>query len=116
MWTLSQRYVLIGVILVASAYLGWVFFRHRAFIDRPQPMVGDRAAELVSKLDLNIAKWEELAILPGMGEKKAHAIVEYREQFVAQHPGQRAFNAASDLKRISGFGQSTVNNLEPYLS
>src|SRR6478672_3809797 len=114
MWTASQRYVLIGVILVAAAYLGWVSFRHRALIPRPQPAVGERAAELANKLDLNKAKREELAILPGMGEKKAQAIVDYREAFVSQHPGERAFNSASDLKQIKGFGQSTVKNLEPY--
>jgi competence ComEA-like helix-hairpin-helix protein len=115
MWTPSQRYVLMGLIVIAAAYLGWISFRHRAFIPRPQPAVGDRASELANKLDLNTAKWEELAILPGMGENKARAIVDYRADFMAHHGGERAFESVADLKRIKGFGKSTVSNLEPYL-
>ena len=59
--------------------------------------------------------WQTMAALPMIGEKRARLIVEYREQFQALHPGQRAFNSAQDLLRIRGIGPAMMSQLQPYL-
>ncbi len=46
-------------------------------------------------IDVNSAPAAELACLPGIGEKKARAIIEYREQ-------NGPFSAAEDLAQVDG--------------
>ncbi len=42
--------------------------------------------------------------VPGVGQAKANAIVEYRNQ-------QGAFQEIDDLKKVKGFGSKTFDNL-----
>ncbi|HEX4052801.1 MAG TPA: helix-hairpin-helix domain-containing protein [Tepidisphaeraceae bacterium] len=81
----------------------------------PQPAEGPRASELADRVDPNVASEAELAAIPGLGEKRAEAIVEFRRRFASRHPGRRAFDAASDLEEISGIGAATAEMMEPYL-
>jgi competence ComEA-like helix-hairpin-helix protein len=55
-------------------------------------------------LDLNAATAEELAGLPGIGEKTARAIVEERE-------ANGAFASPDDLARVKGVGPKTIERL-----
>ena len=48
-------------------------------ISDPQPSEGPRAAELQSRIDPNAADWKTLAAIPNLGEKRAKAIVAYRD-------------------------------------
>jgi len=50
-------------------------------------------------INVNDASVAELMLLPGIGEKKAPAIVEYRKQ----HAGFQ-FRSLDDLQRVSGIG------------
>ena len=47
----------------------------------PQPAEGPRASELADRVDPNVASEAELAAIPGLGEKRAEAIVEFRRRF-----------------------------------
>lgn len=60
-------------------------------------------------VDLNTATLSELKSLPGIGETKAQAILDYR----AQHG---AFRYIEDITRVSGIGQSTFENLKDYIT
>ncbi len=53
------------------------------------------------KIDLNMAEWYELIILPGIGEKKARAIVEYRKKI-------GTFKTIEHLCEVNGIGIETV--------
>ena len=53
------------------------------------------------KLDLNSATAEELQKLPGIGEKLARAIVDFREQ-------NGPFQTVEDLLRIPGIGEKRL--------
>ena len=59
-------------------------------------------------IDINKASAEELASLPGIGESKAKAIVEYR----AADP----FHSVEDLKKVKGIGDKTFEALRPSLT
>jgi competence protein ComEA len=70
---------------------------------------------LYNRIDPNTASWERLAVLPGIGEKRAKTIIAYRNQVQATHPDRPAFGSAEDLAQVKGIGPATVENLRPYL-
>ncbi len=65
------------------------------------------SAEVAHRVDINTASAEELATLPGIGDSKAKAIVEYR----AADP----FHTIEDLKKVKGIGDKTFESLRPNL-
>ena len=83
------------------------------FISDPQPDVPDRAAEPADRIDPNTAEWQDLAAIPDLGEKRAKAIVEFRDaRRATRNP---VFTSADDLLAIRGIGVATVTKLKPYL-
>lgn len=114
-WTPAQRRALI--FLVAALFL-WLCFRvvmNRQYVPDPQPTEGLRARELASRIDPNSADWQTLAAIPTLGEKRAKAIVAYREHVLAQDEHRMAFSTPADLLHVRGIGQATMENLRPYL-
>ena len=68
----------------------------------------DPAAAVSGVVNITTASAEELERLPGIGEKKAQAIVDHRKG----HPLRKL----EDLARVKGIGRKTVARLRPYLS
>lgn len=60
-------------------------------------------------VDLNSATLAELTTLPGIGEAKAQAILDYRSD-------HGPFRAVTDLLKVSGIGQSTFTALKDYIT
>jgi comEA protein len=60
------------------------------------------------KIDLNTAGAEEFEILPGIGPKKAEAIVEYRKR-------NGCFRSLSQLIEVKGIGEKTLERITPYV-
>ncbi len=72
----------------------------------PETEVVDSDPESIKlKIDLNRAEWYELIILPGIGEKKAKAIVEYRKR-------AGGFKTIEQLCEVNGIGVKTVKRFE----
>jgi competence ComEA-like helix-hairpin-helix protein len=72
----------------------------------PKTEVVDTDPESIRlKIDLNRAEWYELIILPGIGEKKARAIVEYRKT-------SGRFKTIEQLCGVNGIGVKTVKRFE----
>jgi competence ComEA-like helix-hairpin-helix protein len=57
-------------------------------------------------LDLNSAPVEDLTELPGVGEKLAQRLVEYRRS----HGG---FQSVEDLRKVQGIGEKRMERLRP---
>jgi competence protein ComEA len=68
----------------------------------------ETAAPSAGVVNITSASAEELERLPGIGEKKASAIVEHRRT----HPLRRL----EDLTKVKGIGRKTVARLRPYLT
>lgn len=60
-------------------------------------------------VDLNTATLSDLLTLPGIGETRAQAILDYRE-------ANGAFRWSEDLMDVPGIGQSVFEDLEPYVT
>jgi competence ComEA-like helix-hairpin-helix protein len=72
----------------------------------PETEVVDTDPESIKlKIDLNRAEWYEFIILPGIGEKKARAIVEYRNE-------AGRFKTIEQLSEVSGIGAKTVKKIK----
>ena len=57
------------------------------------------------KVSLNTATLDELMTLPGIGESKAQAIIEYREEV-------GAFQNIEELKEVSGIGDAIFDQIK----
>ena len=60
-------------------------------------------------ISINTASVEELQKLSGVGESKAQAIVEYREQ-------NGNFNSIDDIKNVSGIGDALFEKIKDYIT
>jgi comEA protein len=61
------------------------------------------------RLDLNEATAGELMALPGIGEKRAQAIIAWRDS-------NGPFGCIDDLDDVHGIGPATVDRLRPFVS
>lgn len=72
----------------------------------PETAVVDIGPESIKlMIDLNRAEWYELIILPGIGEKKARTIVEYRKE-------TGSFKNIEQLCEVNGIGAETVKRIK----
>ena len=115
-WSARHRRALILLMMVFVVVCAVRCTTYRATIDDPQPQVPARAADLGDRLDPNTATWQELAAISGLGEKRARAIVAYRERWQHDHPSTPAFSGPQDLRNIKGIGPATVSNMSPFLT
>lgn len=70
---------------------------------------GKVSAQENGKISLNKATKEELMSLPGIGETKALAIIEYRNRY-------NGFVSIEEITQVKGIGESTFNKIKAYLS
>jgi competence protein ComEA len=59
-------------------------------------------------INLNSAKFEELVNLPGIGEKTAQKIIEYREQ-------HKRFKNINELLNVKGIGEAKLAKIKKYI-
>jgi competence protein ComEA len=75
-------------------------------VEDTQATMQEVAAE---KIDINKATIEQLAMIKGIGEKKALAIIEYREM-------NGAFANIAELVKVKGIGESTLKKIQPFVT
>lgn len=109
--TLSRydQVTLAGLLLLASlAVIGWSGWQMATLRTRLIEIDQARRTPLRFVVDLNRAPATELANLPGVGQKLAEAIVDYREE-------HGAFAAADDLLNVGGIGEAKLKAILPFL-
>ena len=116
-WTEPQRQVLLVLLTIFLLALGTRYACDTLYISDPQPDVPPRYHELADRVDPNTADWQTLAALPGVGERRARDIVEYRQRKrdQARNPELVVFDAEGDLLFVRGIGVATIEGLKPYL-
>ena len=68
-----------------------------------------KVATATSQINVNTASIEQLMALPGIGESKAQAIVEYRES-------QGPFKAIDELVNVKGIGKKMMAKIADSIS
>lgn len=61
------------------------------------------------KVNINTASVQQLTVLPGVGEKLAARIVEYRQK-------SGGFKAVQELMNVKGVGEKSFAKLQPFLT
>lgn len=69
---------------------------------------GTTTQEIAAKIDINTADAPTLITLPGIGEKTAAAIIDYRKT-------QGNFKSVDDLIEVKGIGEKKLAKIRPYL-
>lgn len=67
-----------------------------------------RPAPAPAAVNVNTATAEELTALPGIGEKRAQAILEIRKE-------KGGFKSVDELTEVKGIGPANLEKLRPYL-
>jgi competence protein ComEA len=74
----------------------------------PNDAKSPAAASAPSPVNVNTATVDELTALPGIGEKRAQAILEARKQ-------KGGFKSVEELTEVKGIGPANLEKLRPYL-
>lgn len=90
------------LVIVGSMAYQWWMGSAPVEIDQSQPQ------QIDYRVDLNDAQWPELTTLPGIGEKLARRIVEFRD---AHGP----FEDFESLLHVSGIGPKKLEGIRPHL-
>ena len=69
---------------------------------------GVNQVEISGMVNINTAPEAKLRMLPGIGQKKARAIIAHRTQ--------KPFMQITDLMQIKGFNQKLFNRIKPFIS
>jgi hypothetical protein len=114
-WTSPQRRALIVLLVGLLLFISVRYACNPVYVSDPQPPWPSRAHELADRVDPNVADWQTLAALPVIGEKRAKAIVAYRDRFRERNPDRPAFAQMEDLQFVNGVGPAMTTSLRPYL-
>ncbi len=65
--------------------------------------------EISEKININIASSKQLAAIKGIGDKKAQAIIDYRQE-------NGVFSSLDGLTKVKGIGKSTLKKIEAFVT
>lgn len=71
-------------------------------------LISDKPSTEIEKININKASKEELMTLPNIGEKRANAIIEFREN--------SPFEKIEDIKNVTGIGEKFYQSLKDLIT
>jgi competence protein ComEA len=98
----------VGVVADIISQDGW-YGRVACKPEQEQPTSGELSDGGYRKVNVNAASRDDLEVLPGIGPKKAQALVEWRDQ-------NGPFKRPGDLLKVRGIGQQTLERISPYIT
>lgn len=108
--------LVLGLILTGAALIGASLARNLPNFSGVYYVSNAEKSSLIAqeeavnpKLNINSAASEELEELDGIGEIIAQNIVNYRES-------HGKFSSISELKKVEGVGDKTLDKIEPYIT
>lgn len=107
MFEFSRKEMIATYFLVTSLLIGIgvkYTIEHHWWLPRTE-VVDIDPESIKLKIDLNRAEWYELIILPGIGEKRAKTIIEYRKE-------KGPFQTLEQLTEVDGIGLGTVKKIK----
>lgn len=75
----------------------------------PATFAADSTTRMTGVVNLNTADLEQLQLLPGVGEKRAAAILELRKS-------KGSFKQIEELVEVKGVGDAMLERLRPHLA
>ncbi len=115
---LQHLFFIISLWLLFGVFV-WHYSCNGLYVGKGLVIDSDLAVNSPLKLNPNLATWEELALLPGIGPAKAKAIVKYRQDnqraITDGHYIQIVFEKPSDMAYVPGIGPKTVELLQDNL-
>ena len=97
-------FFLLGMVLYYSGFSAVYASKKETPSQIPEQTV---LPDTVIKIDIRTASPEQLDLLPGIGPKKAQAILDYRNK--------KQFESPEELLNVKGIGNKTLENLRPML-
>ncbi len=67
------------------------------------------STNVAEKININSASTKELSTIPGIGKKKAEAIIAYRTQ-------NGSFSSIDDLKKVKGIGRKIIEKIKAHVT
>ena len=111
---LSYRYATAGlailVVVLLAFFLGMRLIERRAeklLVTEPavQTTVTERGLTAEERININTASREELMALQGIGEKKAQAVIDHRNEY-------GPFTDISEIMDVDGIGEGIFENIK----
>lgn len=104
------------LLVVLTVSIAWKYFAYQIRVNHDFEVIQGTTQALPNSVNPNTASWTSLARLPGIGETKAKAIIDYREAFYQDHSKDKfPFESPDDLKKVKGIGPATVEKIRAYL-
>jgi competence protein ComEA len=97
----------LGLLGLALTQLNAVLPQSKLDVKQEEKLEQAVKTDKIIKIDIRTANQDELILLPGIGEKRAQDIIDYR----TAHP----FQSVNDLLEIKGIGPKTLAKLLPRL-
>ncbi|MCF2948420.1 ComEA family DNA-binding protein [Paraglaciecola aquimarina] len=97
---------IIGVCLLSAMVCS--SFSYPVFAD-PAKNKLTQSQKQMTKVNLNTTSLEQLVSLPGVGKKKAEAIIEYRTK-------NGKYQSVDDLMKVKGVGKKMLSKLKSQIS
>jgi len=107
----TKRQLIVIYFLATTLFVGTIIkvgMDYHWWLPETEIVSNLKPEDIKVKLDINMAPWYELVLLPKLGEVKAKAIVAYREK-------HGNFKTLDELPKVNGIGTSIIEAIRDHI-